>query len=92
MYFRSTFCNLNLVQMSTVFSKKKFFFFSEGYQKEKRIFDETDWTNVSDKKVLPYHRSKTEAERAAWKFVKDEKGMIKKKSKLIYINIFFFCF
>uniref|UniRef100_A0A0N5AB35 Epimerase domain-containing protein n=1 Tax=Syphacia muris TaxID=451379 RepID=A0A0N5AB35_9BILA len=42
---------------------------NEGVQEKKRIFDENDWTNLDCNKVLPYHRSKTMAEKAAWNFV-----------------------
>lgn len=36
---------------------------------EDRVFSEHDWTVSSSQKVLPYARSKTEAEKAAWSFV-----------------------
>lgn len=41
---------------------------------EDRVFTEEDWTNVDSEKVLPYSRSKTEAEKAAWDFVRNLKG------------------
>jgi dihydroflavonol-4-reductase len=36
---------------------------------EERGFTETDWTNLDSGHVLPYQRSKTLAERAAWEFM-----------------------
>ncbi|CAN7726231.1 NAD-dependent epimerase/dehydratase family protein [Rhizobium sp. LjRoot98] len=35
-------------------------------------FSETDWTDVESKRVTPYYKSKTMAERAAWAFRKSE--------------------
>src|SRR3569623_1972242 len=35
-------------------------------------YDETDWTNVDGPAVLPYMKSKTLAERAAWDFIERE--------------------
>lgn len=35
-----------------------------------RIFTENDWTNLDDKRVGAYEKSKTIAERAAWEFVR----------------------
>jgi len=43
---------------------------NEGHDEEDRVFDEKDWTIEDSPKVLPYARSKTAAERAAWDFVK----------------------
>jgi hypothetical protein len=40
-----------------------------------RIFDENDWTNLDSTDVTNYPRSKTLAERAAWDYVKDIKGI-----------------
>jgi nucleoside-diphosphate-sugar epimerase len=37
-------------------------------------FDETSWTNPNGDDVLPYVKSKTLAERAAWDFIADEGG------------------
>lgn len=49
----------------------------EGHEDENRIFDETSWTNLESRKVSAYPRSKTEAEIAAWNFVKNlKKGLI----------------
>jgi len=48
--------------------------FKEGHESENRTFSEEDWTKTDNKKVLPYSRSKTEAEKAAWEFVKNLKG------------------
>ncbi|KAL7079414.1 hypothetical protein ACQ4LE_001447 [Meloidogyne hapla] len=46
---------------------------NEGHDSENRLFSEEDWTKTDNKKVLPYSRSKTEAEKAAWEFVKNFK-------------------
>jgi len=45
--------------------------------KRKGTFDESDWTDVTNKTdTTPYFRSKTIAERAAWEFIKnDSSGM-----------------
>ncbi|WP_298546686.1 aldehyde reductase [uncultured Aquimarina sp.] len=46
-----------------------------GKEKSKRkgIFDENDWTNISNTKdSTPYFRSKTIAEKAAWDFIKND--------------------
>lgn len=54
-------------------SKANFFDFwiLEGWDgEEDRVFTEEDWTNTNSKKVLPYARSKCEAEKAAWNFIK----------------------
>ncbi|WP_299211060.1 aldehyde reductase [uncultured Aquimarina sp.] len=41
--------------------------------KRKGIFDENDWTDISNvKDSTPYFRSKTIAERAAWDFIKND--------------------
>lgn len=57
---------------------------NEGHQKEKKkIFDENDWTNLKSKRVLAYHRSKTQAERAAWDFVNESKDV---RFKLTVLN------
>ncbi|CAD5229333.1 unnamed protein product [Bursaphelenchus okinawaensis] len=56
---------------------------NEGHDDEDRIFDEDDWTIVESKKVQSYAVSKTEAELAAWDFVKTNK---KHQFKLTVIN------
>ena len=33
--------------------------------------DERDWTNLSDPRAMPYVKSKTLAERAAWEYVEN---------------------
>ena len=43
-----------------------------GHKEQSAPFDETSWTNLSDKAVLPYAKSKTVAERAAWDFISEE--------------------
>ncbi len=43
-----------------------------GHAERTAPFAEADWTNLGDREVLPYHTSKTLAERAAWDFVADE--------------------
>jgi nucleoside-diphosphate-sugar epimerase len=47
-----------------------------GYSKEaqKTDFDERDWTDANADGVLPYVKSKTLAERAAWDFIAKEAG------------------
>jgi dihydroflavonol-4-reductase len=42
-----------------------------GHKPMKRPFDETDWTELTDK-VAPYQHSKTLSERAAWDFIATE--------------------
>jgi dihydroflavonol-4-reductase len=37
-------------------------------------FTEADWTNLDSRHVLPYQRSKTLAERAAWEFIETASG------------------
>jgi nucleoside-diphosphate-sugar epimerase len=47
-----------------------------GHQQQEAPFNETSWTDVNGADVLPYVKSKTIAERAAWKFIADEgRGM-----------------
>lgn len=58
----------------------------EGHEDENRVFTEEDWTNVESKKVLAYPRSKTEAERAAWKFVDSIEPGSGNKFKLTCLN------
>jgi dihydroflavonol-4-reductase len=36
----------------------------------RQVLDETDWTDLSDARAIPYVKSKTLAESAAWEFVK----------------------
>ena len=45
-----------------------------GDKPRKAPFNETDWTDPSAKGVLPYVKSKTLAERAAWDFIAKEGG------------------
>jgi len=45
-----------------------------GDKPRKAPFNETDWTDPSAKGVLPYVKSKTLAERAAWDFIASEGG------------------
>lgn len=49
-------------------------FYSIGYGQAPRNtpFDETDWTDIEGVGVQPYAKSKTLAERAAWRFVEAE--------------------
>jgi nucleoside-diphosphate-sugar epimerase len=41
-----------------------------------RTFTEEDWTNLNDRSVQPYQKSKTIAERAAWDFIAREGGRL----------------
>jgi nucleoside-diphosphate-sugar epimerase len=45
-----------------------------GKKPQKMPFDETSWTDPNGDDVLPYVKSKTLAERAAWDFITDEGG------------------
>ena len=45
-----------------------------GHKEQKKPFDETSWTNIDGRKVSPYVKSKTIAERAAWDFIDKEGG------------------
>ena len=45
-----------------------------GHSPREEPFDETDWTDLNGSDVLPYVKSKTLAERAAWEFVAREGG------------------
>jgi nucleoside-diphosphate-sugar epimerase len=47
-----------------------------GRKPQAAPFDETSWTDPNGDGVLPYVKSKTLAERAAWDFVADEGGRI----------------
>jgi nucleoside-diphosphate-sugar epimerase len=47
-----------------------------GHPQQEAPFNESSWTDVNGADVLPYVKSKTIAERAAWKFIADEgRGM-----------------
>ena len=37
----------------------------------KKTYDESDWSNLNSKKITPYAKSKTMAEKAAWEFIDD---------------------
>lgn len=43
-----------------------------GHEPRDEPFDETSWTDLEGRDVTPYVKSKTLAERAAWKFVEEE--------------------
>ena len=43
-----------------------------GHPERQEIFTETDWTNPAGPDVMPYTKSKTLAERAAWDFINRE--------------------
>src|SRR5487761_1900333 len=45
-----------------------------GQKEQAGPFDETNWTNLDGPDVLPYVKSKTLAERAAWDFISKEGG------------------
>jgi nucleoside-diphosphate-sugar epimerase len=45
-----------------------------GHPEQSAPFDETSWTNPNGNDVLPYVKSKTLAERAAWDFIAKEGG------------------
>jgi nucleoside-diphosphate-sugar epimerase len=45
-----------------------------GHNPQSTPFDETSWTNPNGDDVLPYVKSKTLAERAAWDFMANEGG------------------
>jgi len=47
-----------------------------GHKPQTAPFDETNWTDVSDKSLAPYVKSKTLAERAAWDFIAREGGVL----------------
>uniref|UniRef100_A0A915Q3U0 NAD-dependent epimerase/dehydratase domain-containing protein n=1 Tax=Setaria digitata TaxID=48799 RepID=A0A915Q3U0_9BILA len=40
-----------------------------GYNNHNKLFTENDWTNLNWKRLHPYHRSKTLAEKVAWSFM-----------------------
>jgi nucleoside-diphosphate-sugar epimerase len=45
-----------------------------GHKEQQAPFDETNWTNLNAPDVLPYVKSKTLAERAAWDFIATQGG------------------
>jgi nucleoside-diphosphate-sugar epimerase len=45
-----------------------------GHKPQQTPFNETDWTDLNSPNILPYTKSKTLAERAAWDFVAKEGG------------------
>jgi len=45
-----------------------------GHRQQAAPFDESFWTNLDGRDVLPYAKSKTLAERAAWDFIAKEGG------------------
>ena len=45
-----------------------------GQRPQEKPFDETNWTDANGSDVLPYAKSKTLAERAAWDFIAKEGG------------------
>jgi nucleoside-diphosphate-sugar epimerase len=47
-----------------------------GHKPQAAPFDETGWTNIDGEDVLPYVKSKTLAERAAWDFIAREGGAL----------------
>jgi nucleoside-diphosphate-sugar epimerase len=47
-----------------------------GHPHREKPFDETDWTDLAGGDVMPYIKSKTIAERAAWDFISREGGAL----------------
>lgn len=47
-----------------------------GQSPQLKFFDETNWTNPNGPDVMPYTKSKTLAERAAWDFLAKEGGAL----------------
>src|SRR5207253_210496 len=47
-----------------------------GHKAQAAPFNETNWTDSSDKYLAPYTKSKTLAERAAWDFMAREGGAL----------------
>jgi nucleoside-diphosphate-sugar epimerase len=47
-----------------------------GHPPRQQPFTEADWTNLNAGDILPYTKSKTLAERAAWDFIKREGGAL----------------
>lgn len=43
---------------------------------DRAVLDERDWTDVKSPRATPYAKSKTQAERAAWEFVRQEAPQI----------------
>lgn len=43
-----------------------------GHKKRKTPYTEKDWSNLDAKGIHPYQKSKTLAEKAAWKFIQEE--------------------
>jgi len=43
-----------------------------GHKNRTTPYTEKDWSNLDDKKIQPYQRSKTMSEMAAWDFIKNE--------------------
>lgn len=43
-----------------------------GHKNRTTPYTEKDWSNLDDKKIHPYQRSKTMSEMAAWDFIKNE--------------------
>jgi len=62
---------------------------NEGHEgEEDRVFNEKDWTVSDSHKVLAYARSKTEAEKAAWRFMDElrSKGNSANQFQLTCLN------
>jgi nucleoside-diphosphate-sugar epimerase len=47
-----------------------------GHPPRQRPFDEADWTDLHGRNIIPYPKSKTLAERAAWDFIGKEGGAL----------------
>lgn len=47
-----------------------------GHEEQSAPFNETNWTDLSGNDILPYVKSKTLAERAAWHFIDKEGGTL----------------
>jgi nucleoside-diphosphate-sugar epimerase len=47
-----------------------------GHPPQQKPFDETDWTDPHRRNIVPYPKSKTLAERAAWDFIGGEGGAL----------------
>jgi nucleoside-diphosphate-sugar epimerase len=41
---------------------------------DNRVFDESDWLDITGPNVLPYEESKASAEKAAWEFMRSLKN------------------
>ncbi|NIJ52656.1 SDR family oxidoreductase [Dyadobacter arcticus] len=47
--------------------------YGQPKERRRRIFDETDWTDLNHKDdITPYYKSKVIAEQAAWNFIKND--------------------